>query len=249
MAEVLRCIEIDPEELNRKFMEAMEQILLQPQFEVAHINTNETEGTVFPYADYYVCVESADEEPACFHVRKDVWDVTFLISDGHLHRIKTQGKDANVLKYMRDNVAAWLNAPCGILPEITNQQNAMLVWRQLHDSSSQSGERASINRNEIGDVERLRLDDRIYDVYVESEDVDNMPPHFHIRHISEGWDVGMNMDGTFHSIKIGSPDRQTPEDFADIEALAVKWMNQRNALEPDYTNRHVAEICWVRING
>ncbi len=31
------------------------------------------------------------------------------------------------------NVVKWLSLPCAILPAVSNQDNAMAVWTQLHD--------------------------------------------------------------------------------------------------------------------
>ena len=100
--------------------------------EMARINVNEPQGAIFPYQDYDVHIWSNDHEPAHFHIITTDWDVEFYIANGELYKIKKEGKDKKVLRYMREKAPEWLNNPCAALPTITNQQNANLQWIQLH---------------------------------------------------------------------------------------------------------------------
>ena len=49
-------------------------------------------------------------------------------------------------------------------------------------------------------------------------------------------------------LAIKSNKRQTPEDFRDIEKIAMNWVKKPNALEPDKTNGTVAETEWISTN-
>ena len=75
-------------------------------------------------------------------------------------------------------------------------------------------------------------------------DFDKKFPHFHIKHRGEGWDIRMNMDGSFNSIKTKSDRRQKDEDFADVEKIAINWVKAPNASYPKLTNGELAEIYW-----
>lgn len=100
--------------------------------EMARINVNEPSGSIFPYQKYDVHIWSNDHEPAHFHIITTDWDVEFYISDGSLYKIKKEGKDKKILKYITEKAPEWLKQPCSILPSITNHQNAKLQWIQLH---------------------------------------------------------------------------------------------------------------------
>lgn len=100
--------------------------------EMARINVNEPQGSLFPYEKFDVHIWSNDHEPAHFHILTSDWNVSFYISDGKLCKINKQGKDSKIFSYLVKNVPAWLSSPCAILPSITNQQNANLQWIQLH---------------------------------------------------------------------------------------------------------------------
>lgn len=100
--------------------------------EMARINVNEPQGSLFPYEKFDVHIWSNDHEPAHFHIIVSDWNVSFNISDGKLCKINKQGKNNKVLSYLIDNVPTWLKMPCAILPSITNQENANLQWIQLH---------------------------------------------------------------------------------------------------------------------
>ena len=78
-------------------------------------------------------------------------------------------------------------------------------------------EMPQINVREMGTDKQSSFNCNSYYVYVKGEGGYKKFPHFHVSHKGEGWDIRMNMDGTFHSIKIKSNRRQNPEDFGDIE--------------------------------
>ena len=100
--------------------------------ECAHLNVNEPRGEIFPCEDFDVVLRSCDPEPARLHITAADWDVEFSIDCGNLYKVKKAGKDEKILRYMKDRVAEWLDAPCAILPSITNRQSAQLSWEQLH---------------------------------------------------------------------------------------------------------------------
>ena len=57
--------------------------------EMARINTND--GGLSPFNSFEVKIWSNDHNPPHFHIIKDGWDVSFLIDDGEMLEIKTQG--------------------------------------------------------------------------------------------------------------------------------------------------------------
>ena len=101
--------------------------------EMARINTKD--GGVFPFNDFEVKIWSNDHNPPHFHIIKDGWNVAFSIESGEVLQIKTQGKKKRIYNYMIENVAQWLSDPCAILPAVSNKDNAMAVWYQLHDNN------------------------------------------------------------------------------------------------------------------
>ena len=56
----------------------------------------------------------------------------FLIDDGEMLEIKTQGNKKDVYNYMIKNVKQWLSEECAVLPAVSNKDNAMAVWKQIH---------------------------------------------------------------------------------------------------------------------
>ena len=104
----------------------------EPLNEMARINTKESGKSIFPYNLYEVKIWSNDHEPPHFHVICEGWNISFLIDNGEILDIKSQGKKRDVYKYICKNVKDWLSSPCSILPTITNQENAFAVWMQLH---------------------------------------------------------------------------------------------------------------------
>lgn len=99
--------------------------------EMARINTKDR--GLFPFNDFEVKILSNDHNPPHFHIIKDGWNVTFSIESGEVISIGSQGEKKQIYKYMTENVVKWLSSPCAILPAVSNQDNAMAVWTQLHD--------------------------------------------------------------------------------------------------------------------
>jgi hypothetical protein len=102
--------------------------------EMARINKNETGHSIFPYQAWEVKIWSSDHNPPHFHIIREGWDVSFRIEDGELLTIKSRGRNKDIYDYMCANVKRWLSSKCAILSIITNQQNAMSIWTQLHDN-------------------------------------------------------------------------------------------------------------------
>ena len=108
---------------------------------------------------------------------------------------------------------------------------------------------AQLNVNENGLSEKDSFDSNVYHVYVAGEGGRQKTPHFHIRHKSKGWDIRMNMDGSFHSIKTNSSERQNSKDFADIEEISKKWVLKLCTLNDKLTNEELAGILWITMNS
>ena len=108
---------------------------------------------------------------------------------------------------------------------------------------------AQLNVNENGLSEKDSFDSNVYHVYVAGEGGRQKTPHFHIRHKSEGWDIRMNMDGSFHSIKTNSSERQNSKDFADIEEISKNWVLKLCTLNDKLTNEELAGILWITMNS
>ena len=108
---------------------------------------------------------------------------------------------------------------------------------------------AQLNVNENGLSEKDSFDSNVYHVYVAGEGGRQKTPHFHIRHKSEGWDIRMNMDGSFHSTKTNSSERQNSKDFADIEEISKKWVLKLCTLDDKLTNRELGDILWIAMNS
>ena len=110
-------------------------------------------------------------------------------------------------------------------------------------------EKAQLNVNENGLSEKDSFDLDVYHVYVAGEGGCQKTPHFHIMHKSEGWDIRMNMDGSFHSIKKNTLERQNNKDFADIEEISRKWVLKLCTLNDKLTNGELAGILWITMNS
>ncbi len=101
--------------------------------EMARINTKESGNCIFPYNAFNVHIWSNDHEPPHFHVESNGWNISFLISNGEVYKINNAGNDRRTYKYILNNVKSWLSSQSAIIPQITNQQNAIAIWQQLHD--------------------------------------------------------------------------------------------------------------------
>ena len=101
--------------------------------EMARINKNETGRSIFPYESWEVKIWSSDHNPPHFHIIREGWDVSFTIEDGDLLMVKSRGVNKSIYYYMCGNVKRWLSSICSAQRKLTNQENAMLQWEQLHD--------------------------------------------------------------------------------------------------------------------
>ena len=102
--------------------------------EMARINMKEDGRSLFPFNGWEIKIWSNDHIPPHFHIIKDGWNVSFVIETGEELKIESTGKDIAIYNYMIANVKEWLNNPCCIMPKLTNQENAMLQWEQIHDN-------------------------------------------------------------------------------------------------------------------
>lgn len=101
--------------------------------EMARINKNETGRSIFPYESWEVKIWSSDHNPPHFHIIREGWDVSFTIEDGDLLMVKSRGVNKSIYYYMCGNVKRRLSSICSAQRKLTNQENAMLQWEQLHD--------------------------------------------------------------------------------------------------------------------
>lgn len=99
----------------------------------AIINKREQGNSIFPYNSFNVHIWSNDHNPPHFHVESEGWNIAFTIDDGKFLALKGQGKDMKVYNYIVKNVRNWLLQPCAIASKYTNQENALIIWEQLHD--------------------------------------------------------------------------------------------------------------------
>lgn len=101
--------------------------------EMARINKKETGRCLFPYNTWELKIWSNDHTPPHFHIICDGWNVSYKIEDGNMLQIEGKGKNDSILDYMEQHVKEWLSTKCFVQPKLTNQENAMLQWEQLHD--------------------------------------------------------------------------------------------------------------------
>ena len=102
--------------------------------EMARINKEETGKCIFPYNSWELKIWSNDHNPPHFHILCDGWSVSFNIEDGELLQIEGKGTNISIFDYMQNNVKEWLSSRCFAQPKLTNQENAILQWEQLHDN-------------------------------------------------------------------------------------------------------------------
>lgn len=100
--------------------------------EKARINMRETRAEIFPYEEFQVYILSDDSEPPHLHISKDGWEILFLIDTGELYKINAEGLNNYTYDYIVNNIHRWLDKECSIMPQITNRENANLLWLQLH---------------------------------------------------------------------------------------------------------------------
>ena len=101
--------------------------------EMARINKKESSQGIFPSNAFEVKIWSNDHTPPHFIILKDGWNISFEIENGNLLKVEGKGPNAQDYNYIVKNVSKWLNSQSAIIPTISNQQNAMAVWEQLHD--------------------------------------------------------------------------------------------------------------------
>ena len=136
-------IRLTEEELKRIIVETTQALLNKPTnvslspngliTEMARINKRESGRGIFPYNSYVVRIWSNDHEPPHFHIEKDGWNILITIDDGELYRIEQRGRDLQTYNYVLSNAKRWLQSRSAISPSLTNQQNALSIWEQLHD--------------------------------------------------------------------------------------------------------------------
>ncbi len=129
--------------------------------------------------------------------------------------------------------------------EGTSQSNDLV---QSLNQAMCLNEMVQINLGEKGN-KKSNLNSDVYYVYVKGEGGYKKFPHFHLKHIANGWDIRMNIDGTFHSIKKKGKGMQNKEDAEPISRIAQRRVKENNILEPDRTNGQVAELSWYRNNS
>ena len=101
--------------------------------EMARINKNETGKCIFPYNSWELKIWSNDHNPPHFHIINDGWDVLFRIDNGEEIEIKSRGRNSKIYDYMISNVHKWLDSTCFTQTKLTNRENAISIWTQLHD--------------------------------------------------------------------------------------------------------------------
>ena len=87
----------------------------EPLLEMARINKKETGRCIF---FFFIC---------------NGWNVSYVIEDGRRLDILSEGSEKNIFDYMEANVQEWLSSKCFVQPKLTNRENAMLQWEQIHD--------------------------------------------------------------------------------------------------------------------
>ena len=187
------------------------------------------------------------------HMKRTI-DGKIILTDKEL-RIIIQ--DA-LLSYISDNTSNGNSGRIeGNIPDvsdlISNVSYANDAFVQDNISEMNEGrclnEMAQVNKNERGLNKKASFDANLYRVYVIEEGAFAKFPHFHIEMPSEGWDIRMNMDGSYHSMKRrGGANRQKDEDFKDIERIAKVWVKQPNTLYPQMTNGQAAQFLWDSMN-
>lgn len=101
--------------------------------EMARINKKETGNCIFPYNAWELKIWSNDHNPPHFHIIRNGWNVSFNIETGKILQIESHGSKTEDYNYMISNVNQWLSSQCFMMPKITNRENAILQWEQLHD--------------------------------------------------------------------------------------------------------------------
>lgn len=98
--------------------------------EMARINMKE--NNIFPFREYKIKLWSNDHNPPHFHILCDGWNISYNIETGAEIEIISKGKKRSVYKYISNNINTWLDSKCALILQITNRQNAMAQWIQIH---------------------------------------------------------------------------------------------------------------------
>lgn len=106
----------------------------EPLVEMARINLKDQGNTPFPANKFEIKLWSNDHNPPHFHILYDGWNISFTIEDGKELEVISIGTHSSDYKYIVKNVPIWLDMKCSILPLITNRQNAITQWQQLHET-------------------------------------------------------------------------------------------------------------------
>lgn len=101
--------------------------------EMARLNVNEIGNVPFPSNKFNIKIWSNDHNPPHFHVIANGWDISFLIESGEEYRVNDIGKESQTYSYIIKNIKIWLSMQCKILPQVTNRENALATWIQLHE--------------------------------------------------------------------------------------------------------------------
>lgn len=111
---------------DRKNLQLKKEMIV----EMARINMKES--NIFPFNKFEVKIWSNDHTPPHFHIKSDGWNISYVIETGEQLEILEKGEKKSVYKYISNNVNKWLNNKCALIPQITNRENAMAQWIQLH---------------------------------------------------------------------------------------------------------------------
>ena len=123
---------IQAKELMNKICHTQENNLNKDiLIEMARINKNETSNCIFPYEKWEVQIWSSDHNPPHFHIKCDNLDVSFEIQNG-VNLETTASSQSTDFQYIVSNVKKWLSSKSFAQPKLTNQENAQLIWNQLH---------------------------------------------------------------------------------------------------------------------
>lgn len=105
--------------------------------EMAKLNLHDNGAVPFPYNKFDIRIWSNDHNPPHFHIidPENDWELTFLIENGNLLSIKKIGNNTAMYNYIVKNAPKWLKMKCNDNKQITNQENAINIWRQNHEQT------------------------------------------------------------------------------------------------------------------
>lgn len=94
---------------------------------------NEKDRDIFPFEEYQIFIKDEKFQPK-LHLRKNETEITFLIKSGRAVDGENV-EDYVTYDYAYLHINRWLNTKCVTSPNITNRENAMNVWNQLHSKN------------------------------------------------------------------------------------------------------------------